>query len=114
MALMILLMPSLAVEISPMAVPICSMDWPDFSTRRWVSSMIWRAWAALSAFWLVMEAISSRLAEVSSRLAACWLAPSASFWERVRLLWEKVSTCSTVRPRESTAWRRGRKVLRSR
>ena len=48
--------------------------------RRWRSPAMVLAWSALSAFCLVIEAISSSAEEVSSRLQACSLAPSAICW----------------------------------
>ena len=39
------------------------------------------AWDAFSAFWRVMADICSMEEELSSRVAACWLAPWASSWE---------------------------------
>src|SRR3954462_887410 len=77
----------MASLMRPMAVRLFSKDWrASFAMRS--------AWRALSLFCLVMEDISSREAEVSSREEACSLAPSAICW----LLWltwlEAEDTCS--------------------
>jgi len=52
------------------------------------------AWTALSAFCLVIEDISSRLEEVSSRPAACSVAPCANDCEAADIWVEADATCS--------------------
>ncbi len=61
------------------------------------------AWLAFSAFCLIWELISSSDAEVSSRLEACSLAPSAICWLDWATWREAEVTCSAPEVSEVTA-----------
>ncbi len=78
MVLMILAMSWEEALISPMAVRICSMCSEPRSAELRFSAESVLAWWELSEFCLVVAAISSSDALVSSRLAACSLEPWAS------------------------------------
>ncbi len=80
MVLMILDVSSLALEMACMDAVSCCMDVLASTTTVLVSVMRWLACRAWSAFCCVMEANSSREAEVSSMEAACSEAPSARDW----------------------------------
>ena len=75
------------LEVSSLADDISFMDWVSspmmvlaFSITCPLSVVKWLAWRAFSAFCLVMEEISSKEDEVSSKAAACSAAPSANCW----------------------------------
>ena len=84
----------LAEEISSMAPARLSMDSLARTTTAPASFIRPSAWAAFSAFWRVMDAISSRDEDVSSMDAACSEEPSASAWLDVATWLDPVATWS--------------------
>ena len=112
--LMIFPVSSLVLVISAIAPAISFICRSTFSTISFVSCIIALAWLALSAFCFVIEAISSREEEVSSRDDACSDAPSARDWLAVEIWFAAAVTSPAVRFRKSAARKMGRAVERAR
>ncbi len=103
MVLTIFEVSSLAWDISRMESVNSPMERLARSTMVLVSCISLSASEALVAFWRVMEANSSREAEVCSIAAACWLEPSARSWLPEAIRSATKATCSELSSRSPAA-----------